>query len=126
MPLTRYRQAMYTRDDRIYTPLVAKFPMSWPPRGCNWCGDAEMVWAYPMGHVNFPRVDPNDGTEVEVPHHPQQWYACSRCKPYIDGGRMDELADLLNRPQGYWDRLMEARLKNSAGFPWRNRDPALS
>lgn len=39
---------------RKYHPLIAKFPMSWPPRGCNWCSDDEMVWAYPVGHVTFP------------------------------------------------------------------------
>jgi hypothetical protein len=108
----------------VYTPLIAKYPMSWPPRGCNWCGADEMVWAYPIGHVNFPRVNPADGIEIEVPNHAQQWYACSRCKPYLDEDRMDELAELLGRPQGYWDRLMNARLKNSNGFPWRAR-PAL-
>jgi hypothetical protein len=112
---------------RVYTPLIAKFPMSWPPSGCNWCGSEEMAWAYPLGHVTFPRMDPNTGEEAEVPHHPQLWYTCARCKEYIEADQMNELADLLGKPHGYWDRLTEARLKehtNGAGFPWRRRPAA--
>ncbi|MEU9405689.1 hypothetical protein AB0E08_08280 [Streptomyces sp. NPDC048281] len=109
---------------RTYTPLNAKFPMSWPARECNWCGDEEMTWAYPLGPVIFPRVDPNSGDEIEVPHHAQLWYCCARCKTYIDRGLLDELADLLGKPRGYWNPLAEARLKkhsSGAGFPWRRR-----
>ncbi|QDN94917.1 hypothetical protein FNV58_00895 (plasmid) [Streptomyces sp. RLB1-9] len=109
---------------RKYHPLIAKFPMSWPPRGCNWCSDDEMVWAYPVGHVTFPRVNPADGIEIEVPHHAQQWYACARCKRYIEANQLEDLADRLGRPHGYWDRLMEARLKGSKGFPWAARSTA--
>ena len=120
MGLTKYRRVMdLSPAGRPYTPLVAKFPMSWPPRGCNWCSDEDIVWAFPFGHVaSFPRVNPADGVEVEVPHHAQQWYSCARCRPYIDENRMAELAEILGRPRGYWDRLMDARLK-SKGFPWR-------
>jgi hypothetical protein len=112
---------MRNADNHIaYHPLVANFPMSWPPRGCNWCGADEMVWSYPVGHVNFPRENPADGEIIDMPHHAQQWFACARCKEHIDSDRLDELADLLGKPRGYWDRLMAARLK-AKGYRWSRR-----
>lgn len=126
MPLDcRYRRSMRApQRNHPYTPLNAPYLMSWPARGCNWCGSPEMVWAYPLGEVVFPRLNPEDDVEVEIKHCAQMWYACSRCKPYIDNGQLDELADLLGLPHGYFDRLTQARLTDHSsgkGFPWRTR-----
>jgi hypothetical protein len=122
---TRYRRVMSAPGSHTaYNPLVAKYPMSWPPRGCNWCGDEEMIWAYPVGHVNFPRVNPADGEELTIGNHAQQWYACARCKTHIDEGRLDELAEILGKPQGYWDPLIEAKLQRAGttwGMSWTRR-----
>lgn len=105
-----------------YNPLVAKFPMSWPPDRCNWCQEGEIVWAYPLGQVKFSRRIPPDGVETVIPHHTQQWFACARCKEFIDKDRLTELAELLGKPSLYFMPLKEARLK-SDGFPWRRPKP---
>lgn len=103
-----------------YTPLDSPEPMSWPPRGCCWCPAPEMDWAYPIGDVVHWRTVQPGQPQQEIKHTAQPWYACARCKSYIDRGDMDGLADEVKRPRGYWDRLMRARL-NSNGYPWRPR-----
>lgn len=100
-----------------YTPLTAPYPMSWPPRDCCWCGDKDMVWAYPIGEVAFWRTVKEGEPQQEIRHASQPWYACARCKTHIDAGSLDSLAEELGRPRGYWDRLRAARLR-SPGYPW--------
>lgn len=112
------RQYSSMDNHHAYTPLDSPYPMGWPPRGCNWCGDDEMVWAYPLGEVTFWRQVSPDEEPKEVRHTAQPWFACARCKSFLDECRWDELADEVGRPRGYWSRLQSARLP-SRGYPWR-------
>jgi hypothetical protein len=91
--------------------------MSWPPSSeCNWCGLNEVVWAYPVGKLTFWRRLP-DGQMKEIDHHAQPWYACGRCKKYVDRQEWRELAGALGKAAGYFDRLRAAML-HSSGYEW--------
>lgn len=104
-------------NDTKYTPLNSRYPMSWAPDGCDWCGDAELAWAYPVGEVTFPRRVSADGKVTDVSHEAQPWFACGRCKSYLDADRWDELADVVGRPHGFWSQVRAARL-HSRGYAW--------
>lgn len=98
------------------TPMTSRYPMSWPPTGCNWCYSPEVTWAFPMGQVTFWRRLPDGGIQ-EIEHHAQPWFACGRCQEFIHSKQYDELAAELGRPPGYFDRLRAARLASS-GYAW--------
>ncbi len=100
-----------------YTPLDAPYPMSWPARECGWCGDGDLAWAYPLGDVTFWRVLAEGGEAEEIPHVSQPWFACARCKSFLDGDRWDELADEVGVPRGHWERLRVAK-STARGYPW--------
>jgi hypothetical protein len=68
--------------------------------------------------VTFFRVVTPGRPAVEIEHGSQPWFACSRCKPYIDRDLLEDLAELLGKPLGYWDRLQAARL-HSDGYRWQ-------
>lgn len=104
-------------NDSAYTPANSRYPMSWAPSGCNWCGAPEMVWAYPVGEVTFPRQVSQDGRTTEITHESQPWFACTTCKTFVDSGRWDELADVVGKPRGFWSKLRAARLP-SRGYAW--------
>ncbi|MFE2600090.1 hypothetical protein ACFXCZ_26985 [Streptomyces sp. NPDC059396] len=100
-----------------YTPLTAPYPMSWPPRDCSTCGAAEIVWAYPVGEVDFPRQISEAGEVQVIHHHAQPWFACARCWPLVDKGEWDQLASEVNKPTGYFGPLAAAKM-DAPGYRW--------
>lgn len=100
-----------------YTPLHSKDPMSWPPLRCNWCDADEIVWAFPMGAVTFPRQVTKAGAVREIFHDAQPWYACERCKGYVDSELWEELAALLGHDPHHFDRLARAKMQ-TPGYRW--------
>lgn len=105
-----------------YTPLSSPYPMSWPPKGCGFCGADTIIWAYPVGDVTFPRVVNEAGDVQEVAHVSQPWFACLRCKEFVDAERWDELAEALGKPAGHFARLRAA--VRGVGYRYLHPRPA--
>lgn len=100
-----------------YTPQQSPYEMSWPALHCNTCGDPEIVWAYPVREVDFPRQVTADGDVQVVRHAAQPWFACSRCWPLVSRGDWDRLATETGKPAGYFDALAAAKSDGPA-YRW--------
>lgn len=100
-----------------YTPLDSRYDMSWPARDCNTCGDPEIVWAYPVGEVDFPRQVSESGDVRTIHHVAQPWFACTRCRPMVEADEWDRLASEVNKPVGYFGRLAAAKM-DAPGYRW--------
>lgn len=113
-----------------YTPVNSLYPMSWSPRGCDWCDNPDIVWAYSAGQVVFLRQLEPGKPKVLVPHVAQPWFVCARCKAFVGPGRWQELAEELGLAQvpEHWRAWQHARMP-MPGYAWKpgrnpRRDPA--
>ena len=100
-----------------YTPQHSPFEMSWPALHCNTCGDPEIVWAYPVREVDFPRQVTADGDVQMVRHAAQPWFACGRCWPLVSRDEWDRLAAETGKPSGYFAALAAAKSDGPA-YRW--------
>jgi hypothetical protein len=77
-----------------------------------------MVWAFPVGAVEFPRQVSEDGEVREIQHDAQPWFACARCQPHVQADTWEELAEEIGRPAGYFRRLADAKINEAPGYRW--------